>query len=56
LLKQVNLALFTKAFIKEPSSFEEAINCEKKEEGAWKEALNKKLNEMSKRGVWEVIN
>ncbi len=57
LLEQVNLALFTTAFIKEPSSFEEAINCERKEDqDAWKEAIDKELTEMSKRGVWEVID
>jgi Reverse transcriptase (RNA-dependent DNA polymerase)/gag-polypeptide of LTR copia-type/Zinc knuckle len=56
-LEQVNLALFTTAFIKEPSSFEEAVNCEKQEDqDAWKEAINKELKEMSKRGVWEVID
>jgi hypothetical protein len=56
-LEQVNLALFTTALIKEPSSFEEAINCERKEDqDAWKEAINKELNEMSKRGVWGIIN
>jgi Reverse transcriptase (RNA-dependent DNA polymerase) len=57
LLEQVNLALFTTDFTKEPSSFEEAINCARKEDqDAWKEAINKELNEMTKRGVWEVID
>jgi hypothetical protein len=51
-LEQVNLARFTTNFIKEPSSFEEAINCEKKEDqDVWKEAIDKALNEMSKKGV-----
>jgi hypothetical protein len=51
------LALFTKTFIKGASSFEEAINCEKKEgQDAWREAIDKKLSEISKRGVWQVIN
>jgi hypothetical protein len=51
------LALFTTAFVKEPSSFEEAINCEKKEDqDAWKIAIDKELSEMTKRGVWEVID
>jgi hypothetical protein len=31
-LEQVNLAFFTTAFIKEPSSFEDAINCERNED------------------------
>ena len=57
LLEQVNLALLTTDFMKEPSSFEEAINCKRKEDqDAWKEAINKELNEMTKRGVWEVID
>jgi phage-related tail protein len=57
LLEQVNLALFTTNFVKEPSSFEGAINCErKKEQNAWKEAIDKEFNKMTKRGVWEVID
>ena len=57
LLEQVNLALLTTNLMKEPSSFEEAINCKRKEDqDAWKEAINKELNEMTKRGVWEVID
>jgi hypothetical protein len=41
------LALFNPAFVKEPSGFEEAINCEKKEEqDAWKGAIDKELTEM----------
>jgi len=36
LLEQVNLALITTDFIKEPSSFEEAISCDRKEDqDAW---------------------
>jgi hypothetical protein len=42
LLEQVNLALFTTNLVKEPSSYEEAINCEQKEEqNAWKEAIDR---------------
>jgi hypothetical protein len=43
------LALFATAFIKEPSSFEEVVNFEKKEDqDAWKEAIDKELSEMHK--------
>jgi hypothetical protein len=56
-LEQVNLALLTTSFTKEPSSFEEAINYENKDDQkAWKEAIEKELNEMNKREVWEVID
>ena len=56
-LEKVNITLFGAAFVKEPSTFEEAINCEKKEEqDAWKEAIDKELSEMTKRGVWQVID
>jgi hypothetical protein len=56
-LKQVNLALLYTSFTEEPSSFEEAINCENKNhQKAWKEATEKELNEMTKRGVWETID
>ena len=55
--EQVNLALFTAAMIKEPTNYEEALNVKKKEDQiAWKEAINKQLNEMIKRGVWEIID
>jgi hypothetical protein len=55
--EQVNLALITTSLTKEPSSFEEAINCENKDDQeAWKEAIEKELNKMTKRGVWEVID
>jgi hypothetical protein len=44
------MALFTTAFINEPSSFEEAINCEKKDDqDTWKEVIDKELNELTKR-------
>ena len=40
-LEQVNMALFGTAFFKEPSTFKEAINHEKKDkQDAWKEAIN----------------
>ena len=49
LLEQVNLALCTTAMIKEPTNYEESLNCEKKEyQIAWKEAINKELNEVTK--------
>jgi Reverse transcriptase (RNA-dependent DNA polymerase) len=51
-LEEVNLALFTTAFIKEPLSFEEAISCEKKGyQDAWKDAIDKEFSEMTKRGI-----
>jgi hypothetical protein len=52
LFEQVNSALLTTSFTKEPSSFEEAINYENKDDQeAWKEAIKKELNKMTKRGV-----
>jgi hypothetical protein len=56
-LDQVNLALFHTVTVKEPTTYEEAINGEKKEDQIkWKSAINKKLKEMEKRGVWEIID
>jgi hypothetical protein len=56
-LEQVNFALFTTNVIKEPSSCKEAINyAEKKVRFALKEAIDKELNEMTKRGAWKVID
>jgi hypothetical protein len=56
-LEQVNSDLLTTSFTKEPSSFEEAIKCENKDgQKAWKEAIEKELNEMTKREVWEIID
>ena len=41
-LEQINMALFGTGFVKEPSSFEEAIYFERKEEqDVWKEVINK---------------
>jgi hypothetical protein len=55
-LEQVNLSLLTTSFTKEPLSFEEAINCENKDDQkAWKEAIERELNEMTKRRVWDII-
>jgi predicted transcriptional regulator len=52
-----NLALLTTFLTKEPSSFEEAINCENRDDQkAWKEEIEKELIEMTKRGVWEIID
>jgi hypothetical protein len=51
------LALLTTSFNKEPSSFEEAINFENKDnQKAWREAIEKELNKMTMRGVWEIID
>jgi hypothetical protein len=56
-LDQVNLALFSTEIIKEPTTYEEAINGEQKEDHIkWKSAINKELKEMDKRGVWETID
>ena len=45
------------AMIKEPTNYEESLNCEKKEDQiSWKEAIDKELNEITKRGVWETID
>jgi hypothetical protein len=56
-LDQVNLAPFSTVTVKEPKTYEEAINSEKKEDQVkWKSAINKELKEMEKRGVWEIID
>ena len=56
-LDQVNLALFSTVTVKEPTTYEEAINFEKKvDQIKWKSAINKELKEMEKRGVWEIID
>jgi hypothetical protein len=50
------LALFSTVVIKEPTTYEEAINNEQKEDKIkWKSAIDKDLKEMEKRGVWEII-
>jgi hypothetical protein len=56
-LDQVNLALFSTEIMKEPTTYEEAINSEQKEEQIkWKNAIEKELKEMEKQGVWEIID
>jgi hypothetical protein len=56
-LDQVNLALFSTVVIEEPKTYEEAINCEQKEDQIqWKSTVNKELKKMEKRGVWEIID
>jgi FtsZ-interacting cell division protein YlmF len=51
-LDQANLSLLSTVVIKEPTTYEEAINCEQKEDQIkWKSAINKELKEMEKRGV-----
>jgi hypothetical protein len=43
-LEQVNLALLTPSLTKEPLCFEEAINCENKDDqNAWKEEIKRSL-------------
>jgi hypothetical protein len=56
-LDQVNLTLFSAEFVKESTTYEEAINCERKEDKIkCKDAIIRELKEMAKRGVWEVID
>jgi hypothetical protein len=56
-LDQVNLALFSTVMIREPTTYEEAINIEQKEDQIkWENAIDKELKEMEKRGVWEIID
>jgi multimeric flavodoxin WrbA len=56
-LDQVNLTLFSTEIIKEPTTYEEAINSEQKEEQIkWKNAINKELKEIEKRCAWEIID
>jgi hypothetical protein len=56
-LDQVDLALFSTVIIKKSTTYEEAINCEQKEDQIkWKNAINKELNKMEKKGVWEIID
>jgi hypothetical protein len=51
-LDQVKLTLISKEIIKEPTTYEEAINSEQKEDQIeWKNAINKELKEMEKGGV-----
>jgi hypothetical protein len=46
-LDYVNLALFSTEIIKEPTTYEEEINSEQKEEQIkWKNVTNKDLKEM----------
>jgi hypothetical protein len=50
------LALFYTE-IKEPTTYEEVINCEQKEDQIkWKSVIDKELKEMEKRSVWEIID
>jgi hypothetical protein len=43
--------------IREPTTYEEAINIEQKEDQIkWENAIDKELKEMEKRGVWEIID
>jgi hypothetical protein len=50
-LDQVNLALFSTVMIKEPTTYEEAINFEQKEDHIkWENAINKELKELEKIG------
>jgi hypothetical protein len=49
-LDQVDLALFSTVIIKKSTTYEEAINCEQKEDQIkWKNAINKELNKMEKK-------
>jgi hypothetical protein len=56
-LEQVNLALCTTAMIKKTKNYEKSLNCDKKENQiAWKEVIDKELEEVTKRGVWKIID
>jgi hypothetical protein len=56
-LDQVNLDLFSTEIIKEPTTYEEAMNSEQKEDQIkWKNTIDKDLKEMEIRGVWEIID
>jgi hypothetical protein len=56
-LNQINLALFSTEIIKEPKTYEEALNSEQKEDQIiWKNSIDKESKEMEKRGVWEIID
>jgi hypothetical protein len=49
--------MFSADFIKEPTAYEEALNCELKEEQIkGKDEINIDLKEMTKRGLWEGID
>jgi hypothetical protein len=53
---QINLA-FSTDIVKEPTTYEGAINSEQKEDqNKLKYAINKELKEMDKRGVWEIVD
>jgi hypothetical protein len=55
-LDRLNLALLSTEFIKDSTTYVEALNHELKEDQIkWKLSINKELNEMTKRGGWEVI-
>jgi hypothetical protein len=56
-LKQANIAIFPTEVTKEPMNFDEAWNFSGKlHQIKWLEAINKQLNEMKNKGVWEVID
>jgi hypothetical protein len=51
------LALFSTEIVKEPTTYEEAINSEQKEDQIkWKNSIDKVLKEVEKRNVWEIID
>jgi hypothetical protein len=53
ILDQVDLALFSTDIVKEQATYEEEINNEQKEDKIkLKNAIDKDLKEMEKRGVW----
>jgi hypothetical protein len=46
---QINLVLFSADFLKEPTTYQKAVYCERKEDqNKWKDAINKELKEMEK--------
>jgi hypothetical protein len=51
-LDQVDSALFSKDFIEEPTTCEEAFNCERKEDQIkWKDAMKKRVKGNVKSGL-----
>jgi hypothetical protein len=43
--------------IKETTTYEEALNCERKEvQIKWKDSVDEEFKDMAKRCVWELIN
>ena len=56
LLDQVNIALFSGKIIEEPTSFDEAWNCQDHvDRYKWRSAIQKEFNDMESKKVWEIV-